>query len=148
MRDRRARDFRSGVPPRIVSLLRQALPFLADAQPADERHAAVDHEQLPMVAMDPAERRAEPRTIERAHVSARGDERSKQTEHGTRAAPEPVVDEPDGHARAGARSQEVNESPAHHVAMDDVHLDVNRLARAVDRVLPGRIVLGRVTQHA
>ena len=68
--------------------------------------------------------------------------------NGPESAAEPVVDHPDGHALAGLVGEQVDESPADGIAMDDVHLDVDRRLRGCDRLRPRRVVLGRVAQDA
>ncbi len=49
---------------------------------------------------------------------------------------------------ARLRSEQFDEPAAHGVAVDDVHLDVNRVAGGGDRLFPRRVVLGRVAEDA
>src|SRR5688572_5669898 len=130
MCDGRTFDLESGVAPRFKPLLGSPQPHLTDAKSGDERDAlhpvtAIDDDQLPMIAAQPAQRARQLWWVEHSHLTARAEERRKQTEHWPEPAAEPVVDHPYRHPLAGPLRELGDEPPAHVVAMDDVHLDVD-----------------------
>src|SRR5690606_22176675 len=96
-------------------------PLLADAEAADERHLAVDADELPVVALHDAERVAEPdrRPVERVHPGARLLERLPERARGG-PAPDPVVEHVDRNAFPRLVGERVAEAPADLVVADDV----------------------------
>src|SRR5262245_11064287 len=97
-----------------------------------------------MIAAQPAERPIESRRLVTAHVHTAA---SQAVPESARCLPEsthPVVQKPDLYALARLLQQRVSKRAALVIFVNDVHLEVNRLSCGMDRVQPGRVVLGGI----
>ena len=125
------------------------LPHLADAEARDERDLAVDDDELPVIAAHPAERARNPgglntRTSPPAATSGRNSPRAGPVPQPNQS----YITRTATPSRAFAASRSTKRRPTA-IAVEDVHLDVNRVA-ALARIacFPGGVVLGGVAQHA
>src|SRR6185295_15656747 len=96
----------------------------------------------------PAERCDEAGRIEDADFASGFDERAEQSEERAPTASKPVIDDADLDAFARALCQEVDETAADRIAVNDVHLHVNRGARVANGLLPCRVVLAGIAKNA
>src|SRR3954470_18742319 len=99
---RRAAHRNGGVAPWLDAALGIAEPGATDADTADERDRVVDHEQLAMIAREPAERTRKSKRIVRAHLAAGFDQRLPEREARRALAAEPVANRSDADACRGA----------------------------------------------
>src|SRR5690606_16172056 len=122
-------------------------PVGADAEPGDERDAAVDGQHLAVIPRQPSERALEPRRVVAAHVNAGVAEALPEAPRCLAEVAHPIVDQADGDAFPGLLDQRVRELVADFVLADEVALEVDVMLRARDRAEPGRVVLARVAQQ-
>src|SRR5690606_5509131 len=125
-------DLDAGIAPRRDATRGIAGPRAPDAQARDEGDAAVDGEQLAVVAVQPAERAGEAGRVVAADLDAglpqTSPEPARRLPHGA----EPVVDDAHGHALARLGAQGFREDGAHVVVVDDVALEVDVALGAAD----------------
>ena len=102
-------------------------PAVGDAQAGDEADAAVDGDQLAVVAADP-ERVRQPGRIEDPGLDAGLAQAPPETGQGAEGRAEPVVEHAHANAGAGALDQGIREGPAGHVVGDDEVLEMDDLS--------------------
>jgi hypothetical protein len=146
--DRRPAHFEPGIAPGLDAALEAALPLAAHAKPAHVPDATVHRDHLPVVAREPGERAVEARRIEAAHLAARGKQRAPQLAAVPAETAHPVVERIDAHAAAGRPRERIDELAADGVVRDDVILEKNALARALDGGEPSRIIFRRIPEDA
>src|SRR5690606_22185375 len=124
-----------------------AEPCAADADAADETDRMVDHEQLAMIAREPAERARQPWRAVGAHLAARGAQRGPQARPRLAEAAEPVAHDAYAHARGRAFGECRDEFAAERVVAENVILEQDRPLGAADRREPGIECRARVDEQ-
>jgi len=92
-------------------------------------------------AAEPGKWMVEPWRVVAADIDPAGAQAIPESRRRLPEPAHPVVQQTDLNAFDGLAEQRIREQLALVVFMDDVHLEVDRLSCAPDRVQPGRIVL-------
>lgn len=98
---------------------------------------AVDYEELPVVAADPAKRALQSRRVERAYRDAGRTQRREERVIRVAKSAEPVVDQGYVHAGTSPGVQQVADLPSDGVVGDEIVLEQHVLAGRFDQSRPG-----------
>ena len=144
---RRSLELHAGVAPGRPALRRVSGPGIADAQPGDERHPAVDAHRLPVIAAHPPEGTGDVEGIEGPDLDPGLPQRAPESSPTRRSTPA---------SRRGARTvtpsrafaaSAVDEPLSGGVVPEDVHLEVDVPPRRGDGLQPGGEVLRAVPEQ-